>query len=161
MLQKKRDRSGRSCHRHIKKQTTHWPGPPVFVDTCSYITNCHKTQFGAVCEVSVLLCPWIQCHCCMQWQACQLWPISRLFLLDVSGSYLHHGALKNGPNPASFCLFLFFSQYNDNYSTNLTINDIKAQMVCLGFEPRVAGWKAQMDPLSYGGTPHHGALQQK
>ena len=33
---------------------------------------------------------------------------------------------KNGPNPASFCLFLFFSQHNDNYSTNLTINEIKA-----------------------------------
>ena len=26
-------------------------------------------------------------------------------------------------------------------------------MVCLGFEPRAAGWKAQTDPLSYGGTP--------
>ena len=23
-------------------------------------------------------------------------------------------------------------------------------MVCLGFEPGAAGWKAQMDPLSYG-----------
>ena len=32
----------------------------------------------------------------------------------------------NGPNPASFCLFSFFSQYNDKYSTNLTINEIKA-----------------------------------
>ena len=26
-------------------------------------------------------------------------------------------------------------------------------MVCLGFEPGVAGWKAQTNPLSYGGTP--------
>ena len=26
-------------------------------------------------------------------------------------------------------------------------------MVCLGFEPGVAGWKAQKNPLSYGGTP--------
>ena len=26
-------------------------------------------------------------------------------------------------------------------------------MVCLGFKPRAAGWKAQTDPLSYGGTP--------
>ena len=26
-------------------------------------------------------------------------------------------------------------------------------MVCLGFEPGAAGWKAQMNPLSYGGTP--------
>ena len=28
-------------------------------------------------------------------------------------------------------------------------------MVCLGFEPRVAGWKAQTNPLSYGGTPYY------
>ena len=26
-------------------------------------------------------------------------------------------------------------------------------MVCLGFEPRAAGWKAQTNPLSYGGNP--------
>ena len=26
-------------------------------------------------------------------------------------------------------------------------------MVCLGLEPRVAGWKAQTNPLSYGGRP--------
>ena len=26
-------------------------------------------------------------------------------------------------------------------------------MVCLGFEPWAAGWKAQTNPLSYGGTP--------
>ena len=26
-------------------------------------------------------------------------------------------------------------------------------MVCLGLEPGTAGWKAQTNPLSYGGTP--------
>ena len=26
-------------------------------------------------------------------------------------------------------------------------------MVCLGLEPGAAGWKAQTNPLSYGGTP--------
>ena len=26
-------------------------------------------------------------------------------------------------------------------------------MACLGVEPGVAGWKVQMNPLSYGGTP--------
>ena len=26
-------------------------------------------------------------------------------------------------------------------------------MVCLGFKPGAAGLKAQMNPLSYGGTP--------
>ena len=30
---------------------------------------------------------------------------------------------------------------------------IKALMVCLGREPKVAGWKTQTNPLSYGGTP--------
>ena len=27
-------------------------------------------------------------------------------------------------------------------------------MVCLGLEPGVAGWKAQTNPMSYGGTPN-------
>ena len=27
-------------------------------------------------------------------------------------------------------------------------------MVCLGFEPRAAGWKARTNPLSFGGTPN-------
>ena len=26
-------------------------------------------------------------------------------------------------------------------------------MACLGLKPEVAGWKALMNPLSYGGTP--------
>ena len=26
-------------------------------------------------------------------------------------------------------------------------------MVCLGLKPGAAGWKAQTNPLSYGGTP--------
>ena len=26
-------------------------------------------------------------------------------------------------------------------------------MVCLGLEPKVAVWKAETNPLSYGGTP--------
>ena len=26
-------------------------------------------------------------------------------------------------------------------------------MVCLGFEPGAAGWKAETNPLGYGGTP--------
>ena len=26
-------------------------------------------------------------------------------------------------------------------------------MVCLGFEPGAAGWKARTNPLSFGGTP--------
>ena len=45
---------------------------------------------------------------------------------DVIIVFTYVIVLKNGPNPASFCLFSFFSQYNDKYSTNLTINEIKA-----------------------------------
>ena len=38
------------------------------------------------------------------------------------GSFiLKQVSFENGPNPASFCLFSFFSQ--DKYSTNLTINE--------------------------------------
>ena len=31
-------------------------------------------------------------------------------------------------------------------------------MVCLVLKPGVAGWKAQMNPLSYGGTLEHSIL---
>ena len=31
-------------------------------------------------------------------------------------------------------------------------------MVCLGLEPGAAGWKAQTNPLSYGGTPKQQTL---
>ena len=38
-------------------------------------------------------------------------------------------------------------------------------MVCLGVEPGVAGWKAQTNPQSYGGTPlttyYNASLVQK
>ena len=39
--------------------------------------------------------------------------------------------------PGLFYLFLLFS--HDKSSINLTVKD-KAYMVCLGFEPGVAGW---------------------
>ena len=55
---------------------------------------------------------------------------------------------KKGPNPASFCLFSFFS--HDKYST-YTINK-KALMACLGLVPGAVGWQAQANPLSYGST---------
>ena len=34
-------------------------------------------------------------------------------------------------------------------------------MVCLGFEPGAAGWKARTNPLSYGGTPRIRCLLKK
>ena len=30
--------------------------------------------------------------------------------------------------------------------------------MCLGLEPRVAGWQVQTNPLSYGGTPLYSKL---
>ena len=33
-------------------------------------------------------------------------------------------------------------------------------MACLGVEPGAAGWKAQTNPLSYGGTPQKHKLLQ-
>ena len=59
----------------------------------------------------------------------------------------------NGPNPASFLfIFVLFSHCKVNYSTNLTINDKSVDGV---HESRTQGdiWKAQTNPLSYGGTP--------
>ena len=48
------------------------------------------------------------------------------------------------------CLFSFFSQCKDKSGTNLTKHD-KSVGYVLGLEPRAAGWKAQTNPLSYGG----------
>ena len=56
----------------------------------------------------------------------------------------------NGPILASFsvyfCLF-DMSQFEIKFKL------LKVQMVCLEFKPGVAGWKAQINPLSYGGIP--------
>ena len=60
---------------------------------------------------------------------------------------------KNGPIPASFSVY--FRPLN-MLQLKFKFKLIKAEMVCLGFEPGVAGWKAQMNPLSYGGTPEVG-----
>ena len=57
---------------------------------------------------------------------------------------------KNGPIPASFSVyFRLFNMLQFKFKFKLK----KAQMVCLGFKPGAAGWKVQMNPLSYGGTP--------
>ena len=56
---------------------------PAFVDFSSYFASHLKISFGAVCGISGLICPWIQCHGCIQQPARQLWPMSSLFILDV------------------------------------------------------------------------------
>ena len=50
-------------HRHLNKQTAPWPGLPAFVDTSSYVTSHHQTSFNPLYGASVLICPWIECHC--------------------------------------------------------------------------------------------------
>ena len=54
----------------------------------------------------------------------------------------------NGPHPASFCLFSSF--FSIPTMTN-EVQNLILKMVCLGFECWTAGWKAQTNPLSYGG----------
>ena len=53
-------------------------------------------------------------------------------------------------------LFVYFRSFHiPNQMTNIQFEQYKfkkAQMVCLGLEPGVAGWKVQTNPLSYGGT---------
>ena len=48
-------------------------------------------------------------------------------------------------NPASFCLFHPFYQYNDKYSSRFAY--IKAWMVSLEFEPGAAVWYAMVAPI--------------
>ena len=55
-------------------------------------------------------------------------------------------------------IYLYYFHSFHNAKTNIaqceyvSIND-KAWMVCSGLETVAAGWKAQTNPLSYGGTP--------
>ena len=54
---------------------------------------------------------------------------------------------KNWPIPTSFVYFCLYRM------TCFKFKLIKALMVWFGLEPTAAEWKAQMNPLSYGGTP--------
>ena len=45
-------------------------------------------------------------------------------------------------------LFVYFRLFDITQFNKL----MKQKIACLGLEPRVAGWKAQTNPLSYGGT---------
>ena len=50
---------------------------------------------------------------------------------------------------------LFFLYVRSFHMANIAqiLYMIKEQMVCLGLEPGLAGWQAQTNHLSYGGTP--------
>ena len=58
-----------------------------------------------------------------------------------SGSLQHRMFLIMGLSRPLFVYFRLF------YMSQFKYNLIKAQMVCLGFKPGAAGWKAQMNPL--------------
>ena len=62
-----------------------------------------------------------------------------------------HVLFKNWANPGLFSnvYFHLFQTIQIKYKLN------KDKMVCLGLEPRAAGWRGQTNPLSYGGTPIH------
>ena len=49
---------------------------------------------------------------------CTLWAV-----INAALGKFKIALLKNVPNPAFFLYCSFFSQYDDKYSTNLTIND--------------------------------------
>ena len=54
---------------------------------------------------------------------------------------------KKWANPGLLFVFIFV------FSTCHNSNGIKRRCCGLRFEPGAAGWKAQMNPLSYGGIP--------
>ena len=67
--------------------------------------------------------------------------------LNYTGCVLIDLLLKMGQ---CWPLFVYFCLFNiSQFKFKLT----KAWMVCLGFEPWAVKWKAQTNPLSYGGTP--------
>ena len=69
--------------------------------------------------------------------------------LTVSVSAL---SLHSFYNPTTFCLFSFFSQCKDKYSTNLTINEKSINGV-LGTQIWGSRMYGQTNPLSYGSIP--------
>ena len=58
------------------------PGKTRLDDSSSYVPNHHKTHFGTTCGASLLICPHIQLHGCMQWRLTNY----GLFLIDVCDS---------------------------------------------------------------------------
>ena len=64
-------------------------------------------------------------------------------------NFAFHLFFKNGPIPASFSVY--FRLFN-MLQLEFTFKLIKELMVCLWFEPGVAGLKARTNPLSYGST---------
>ena len=89
--------------------------------------GCHGTQYC----ISRLSCN----------QRRPICEIRIIFRRGVVTIYLAKVFFKNGPIPASFSGY--FRLFNKSQ-----FKLIKAQVVCLGLEPGVAGWKAQTNPLS-------------
>ena len=71
----------------------------------------------------------------------------RIFSVTLILSLKAIGLFLKRANPGLF-LFIFIL-----FSLQFQYKLKKAQMVCLGFEPRVSGWQTQTKPRSYGGHP--------
>ena len=86
-------------------------------------------------------------------QTLQKWKNSKLDDF-VSSSWANStNFLKNGPILASFMfIFVLFTFQFKWQIYNLNNKNWKTWMVSLGLEPGAAWWKAQTNPLSYGGT---------
>ena len=71
--------------------------PPSFVDSSSYVANCHKTPFGTVYLANVMIWTRIQHH--VQWAVYfSQMPVrdTDLFLKSILGSVLKaHSGLRN------------------------------------------------------------------
>ena len=77
--------------------------------------------------------------------------LSNLYLddpLPIADLYLSNSFFKWAKTGLFFFIFFIFTM-----QIQIWLLLIKAQMVCLILEPETAGWKAQTNPLSYGGTP--------
>ena len=90
----------------------------------SYVASCssrYEALFGTRSRASVLICPCIQ----RQWQACQLWPMSSLFLLDVyevGPYYLSSCWVSRGENHLKQKFYLHFtSYYFDQKRSNIIV----------------------------------------
>ena len=62
---------------------------------------------------------------------------------------VRHHFFFNGPISASFCYFRLFRNRKTNQKNDESIDSL------LGTQTQGGRWKAQTNPLSYGGTPLH------
>ena len=107
---------------------------PATKDVIKYIKN-GETDCDQICRkfahLGKFLCFKAK-FCCCNWLNVEkkIYPsahtgCSQLYILTYSicNSIVSVLFFIFGPNPATFCLFSAYSQYNDNYNKNLAINE--------------------------------------